>query len=212
MNAGLIPRAIGVGRRLGVQLAWAPVAARFRWHGRREAWNVFTHLTVEERLLLYRLGLQQPAGAVLVEIGSYLGASASFLAAAAREIGGGACLHCIDTWENQGMSEGGRDTWSEFQTNVRPYGSIIVPHRGRSAEIGTSFQQPIDLLFLDGDHSYEGCRADAEVWLSRVRPGGILVMHDYGWAEGVQRVVREIVRSKETERGHVLQNTYWTRL
>jgi len=37
---------------------------------------------------------------------------------------------------------------------------------------------PIDLVFIDGDHSYEGCRADVEMYGPLVRPGGLVVLHD----------------------------------
>lgn len=36
----------------------------------------------------------------------------------------------------------------------------------------------IDWLFIDGDHTYEGCRADYENYGPRVRPGGIIAIHD----------------------------------
>jgi predicted O-methyltransferase YrrM len=35
-----------------------------------------------------------------------------------------------------------------------------------------------DLLFVDGDHSYEGCMADLVNWFPHVVPGGHIVMHD----------------------------------
>lgn len=36
----------------------------------------------------------------------------------------------------------------------------------------------LDLLFIDGDHSYEGVKADFESYRSLVRPGGIIAFHD----------------------------------
>lgn len=36
----------------------------------------------------------------------------------------------------------------------------------------------LDLLYLDGDHSYEGVKADFELYSPLVRPGGIIVFHD----------------------------------
>ena len=36
----------------------------------------------------------------------------------------------------------------------------------------------IDTLFLDGDHSYEGVKADFDLYRGYVRPGGIIVFHD----------------------------------
>ena len=37
-----------------------------------------------------------------------------------------------------------------------------------------------DLIFLDGDHSYEGCKRDIEKWWPRVKnKTGILAGHDF---------------------------------
>jgi hypothetical protein len=37
----------------------------------------------------------------------------------------------------------------------------------------------LDFVFIDADHSYEGCKADIEGWSRKVRPGGLLAGHDY---------------------------------
>jgi hypothetical protein len=37
---------------------------------------------------------------------------------------------------------------------------------------------PIDLLFIDADHTYEGVRADYETYSPLVRPGGLIAFHD----------------------------------
>lgn len=36
----------------------------------------------------------------------------------------------------------------------------------------------IDLLFIDGDHTYEGVKADFEMYSPLVRPAGLIVFHD----------------------------------
>jgi len=38
--------------------------------------------------------------------------------------------------------------------------------------------RPIDFLFIDGDHGYDGVRADYELYAPLVRPGGIVAFHD----------------------------------
>ena len=50
----------------------------------------------------------------------------------------------------------------------------------------------LDLAFIDGDHSYEGAKADIKAWTPIVREGGILAGHDYytRWP-GVVRAVDE---------------------
>lgn len=38
--------------------------------------------------------------------------------------------------------------------------------------------QQIDFLMIDGDHTYEGCKQDWEMYSPLVRPGGIIAFHD----------------------------------
>jgi hypothetical protein len=39
--------------------------------------------------------------------------------------------------------------------------------------------RPIDLLWVDGDHSYEAAKFDLEAWGKFVRKGGTIAAHDY---------------------------------
>ncbi len=57
--------------------------------------------------------------------------------------------------------------------------------------------QPIDFLFIDGDHSYEGVKQDFSMYTRYVRPGGLVALHDIqshsrGWGGEVPRFWREI--------------------
>jgi predicted O-methyltransferase YrrM len=38
--------------------------------------------------------------------------------------------------------------------------------------------QPLDFLFIDGDHRYDGVKADFEMYSPLVRPGGWIAFHD----------------------------------
>lgn len=38
--------------------------------------------------------------------------------------------------------------------------------------------QPIDFLFIDGDHTFEGVCADYQAYAPLVRPGGLIALHD----------------------------------
>ena len=37
----------------------------------------------------------------------------------------------------------------------------------------------LDFVYIDADHSYEGCKRDILAWASRIKQGGILAGHDY---------------------------------
>lgn len=151
-----------------------------------------THLTLAERAILYEhAGLL--GDAPVLEIGSYVGASACTLAAGLRDQRRHGPLICVDTWQNQGMAEGDRDTWEAFIENTTAYRDLIVPIRGRSHELAQrvmeAAKQPLALVFFDGDHSEEGVAGDWRAYRPLLAPGAIIFFHDIGWAEGVKRVV-----------------------
>lgn len=61
-------------------------------------------------------------------------------------------------------------------------------------------EEPLDVLFIDGDHSYEAVRRDYEMYAPLVRPGGLIGLHDIvpGPEElvgGVPRFWRELADS-----------------
>jgi predicted O-methyltransferase YrrM len=188
------------------KLPFLPNYIRFQVRGHAQAWRIFTHMTKQELLALYRLVLNLSSGSIIVEIGSYLGASTCFLAAGASELGGK--VYCVDTWQNEGMTEGSRDTFSIFYRNTTKYRNFIKPLRGKSIQIAESFSEKIDLLFIDGDHSYEGTKSDVESWLPHLKSGGLVIMHDSGWAEGVKRVINENIEPMIQKKGE-LPNMYW---
>ncbi len=187
------------------------IAARydfFLWrYGLGGANQIPTHLTDEEKRELFEL-VRRRRPAVVAEIGSYLGCSSSFLAVALSQSSPQATLYCIDTWDNETMPEGKRDTFDEFLSNTRLYKDIIRPIRSSSLDAAKCFQDKIDLLFIDGDHRYNAVKDDWTHWLPHLNPGACVIMHDVGWAAGVQRVVHEDIQPlAATERW--MPNLYW---
>lgn len=47
-----------------------------------------------------------------------------------------------------------------------------------STEVDGDVPTPVDLVFIDGDHSLAGVAADWAFWSERVAPGGIIALHD----------------------------------
>ncbi len=73
---------------------------------------------------------------------------------------------------------------SEFWQQVRAAGHNNV-HLFRKLSVDPELLQDenallksFDLVFVDGDHSYEGAQADLENWGRRVRSGGQVLVHD----------------------------------
>jgi len=177
-------------------------------NGLKEADNIFTHMTFDEKKKLFDLSKRSIGN--FVEIGSYLGASSCFIAEGLRKTGK-AKLYCIDTWQNDAMSEGARDTFSEFLKNTQKYADIIIPIRETSENAIAVLQKQIkkiDILFIDADHNYEGCKRDWDLYSPFLTCGSLVIFHDYGWAEGVKRVVDEDVKPLILKEG-TLPNMWW---
>jgi hypothetical protein len=54
----------------------------------------------------------------------------------------------------------------------------VVWHIALSEEVAAGWSDPVDLVFVDGDHSQEACELDWSRWSRFVVPGGHLVFHD----------------------------------
>jgi len=56
-----------------------------------------------------------------------------------------------------------------------------------------------DLLFIDGDHSYEGCSNDLENWFADLSPGGHVVLHDCYLGKDVRESVIQFINRHRNE-------------
>ncbi|OLQ87373.1 hypothetical protein BIY20_13835 [Vibrio panuliri] len=129
----------------------------------------------------------------IIEIGSFLGRSTNFIGMNKDEHDE---LHCLDTWQNDAMSDGNWDTYQTFLDNTKDLKNITI-HRGYSREFESKFNdKSVDILFVDADHSYEGCKEDIDNFFPKVKSGGIVVFHDYGNPCGVKQAVDESVANK----------------
>jgi predicted O-methyltransferase YrrM len=50
--------------------------------------------------------------------------------------------------------------------------------RDFSRSAAKTWSEPLDFLFIDGDHTEAACRLDFEDWERFVQPGGVILFHD----------------------------------
>jgi predicted O-methyltransferase YrrM len=120
---------------------------------------------------------------VCVEIGSARGKSACYIGLALKRNGRGK-LYAIDPHTQTNWNDLGTvDTLSIIRKHLRKarvadYVEIV---RKTSAEAAAGWSAQIDMLFIDGDHTYEGVKADWERFSRFMNPFGIVVFHDTLW-------------------------------
>ena len=170
-----------------------------------------------EGLLLRRLARSVSLPNVIVELGSYTGKSTCCLAVGSAE-GQRARVYAIDLWTTGTYDENRRfyqydpassepqqnskfsrqpalDLFNERRALYDPAG-LIHPITGLTTKIAEVFDQPVGLLFIDADHTYEAVKADFEAWAPKVVPGGVIALHDYAGKpedHGVKRFVEELL-------------------
>jgi predicted O-methyltransferase YrrM len=150
-----------------------------------------------EGRFLYWLARSVPPHGTAVEIGSFTGKSSCFLAAG---LTAGSHLTCVDTWVNDAMPYDQRvDVMDQFLANTAAYRDRIEPLRGTSVDVAATWDRPIDLLFIDGDHPYAGCAADVRAWLPFLRWGGWIAFHD-STTPGVRQAIAEHFPQTRTSR------------
>ena len=148
-------------------------------------------LMLDEAAYLYRL-TRDLGASTIVEIGRYKGGS-TFLLAAAMD--GASRLFSYDPH----VKLRGEDPDAPLRAALARFGldtrTTLVVADSKTAQPPDS---PVDLVFVDGDHSYEGVSADYERWAPRLRGGGHLLFHDaldgeYAVADpGVRRFIEEL--------------------
>jgi len=144
-----------------------------------------------------------PNGSTLIEVGCWLGRSVIYLAEAVSASGKDIRVFAVDTWrgseehcpEDQVLIRAHYGhVWHQFVNNVRACGaqSIIVPMPLPSLEASKYFEDSSAfMVFIDAQHAYEPVKSDIAAWRSKVKPGGYLAGHDYGW-NGPQHVKRAV--------------------
>jgi predicted O-methyltransferase YrrM len=147
-------------------------------------------MTPPELAFLQALVLTLPFGSTVVELGSWKGRSTVAIceALASRE----ARAVAVDTFSGDNLRAGAFDQsmLDVFRANTASF-DFLETVVGDSAESAGRFPDAsVDLVFVDADHSYDAVRRDIRAWAPKLRPGGLLSGHDWGWI-GVSVAVRE---------------------
>ena len=123
-------------------------------------------------------------------------------------------LHMIDRWSEYTDSEKSGDAgafisqfsalqWKHIcriaRRKVAQFGDRAKVFKMESANASTMYPNGFfDFVFIDGDHSYNGCKKDILSWLPKIKKGGFICGHDYT-RNGVKRSVDKIFRYSEIE-------------
>jgi len=145
----------------------------------------------DEAAAVYGASYSRCDGAIIIEVGVFLGRS-TILLAGARKLRGSGKVHSIDPFDCSGddwsipfyqeilASVGGGSLRDHFDRNISGAGLTewVEVHQRTAADAARDWHDPIDLLLLDGDQSLDGAREAYEAWVPHLKQGGILILRN----------------------------------
>ncbi|SRR6266567_2494333 len=159
---------------------------------KESAWNEhvpFAMLLVE---------LQRPR--VIVELGTHCGVSYCAFCQAVTETGVRASCYAVDTWAGDSHTGPyGDDVYESLKAHHKRYESFSQLLRMTFDEaLQQVADKSVDLLHIDGLHTYEAVKRDYSSWLAKMSEKGIILFHDTVVTDrnfGVHQLWRELAPS-----------------
>ena len=138
------------------------------------------------------------ANGCIVEVGSYRGRSTVALAIGSED-GAQAPVFAIDPHEvftgTLGGEFGPQDRAAFFRAmlDTECYRSVRLINLS-SEQIAPGWTQPIGVLWIDGDHRYEGVKRDFDAWVWRLTEDAIVLFDDAtDTSIGPYRLIQELL-------------------
>jgi hypothetical protein len=153
-----------------------------------------------------------PSGSKFIEVGSWKGKSAAYIAVEIINSKKDIKIDCIDLWADcidswKGISEDQKDEhvksnylYELFIKNISSLSNIINPIRMDSISASKIYKDnTIDFIFIDANHDYDNVKKDIEAWFPKVKIGGVIAGHDYTkYWPGVVKAVNDFFVKKNT--------------
>lgn len=134
-----------------------------------------------EMIELYLAASEVQPNTCIVEIGSYQGKS-TLLIAYGTQIGNNNKLYAIDPHLDfvgvNGGVFGPSDLQKKYKNIVKFYDADNIFVVALKSNQICNWEFPIGMIFIDGDHSYEGVKFDYEKFKKNIVTGGKILFHD----------------------------------
>jgi hypothetical protein len=118
---------------------------------------------------------------IIVELGTHSGNSYFSICQAVRQYETGSNCYAVDTWQGDAHAFSyGEEIYEMVRRhNKENYASFSKLLRMTFDEALSKFENgSVDLLHIDGLHTYDAVKHDFETWLPKLAPGAIVLFHD----------------------------------
>lgn len=148
---------------------------------------------------------------IIVELGSFFGRSSSYIIEELVKRNLTSKFYAIDlfvltpdgkdgdmpfggssnAWEKENGKEAMLKEFLRYYTSNPNYNKDNHFYYQRDSFISEGFEDnSVGLIWIDASHKYENVKKDLDAWHNKIRPGGLMVGHDWEW-QGVKDAVTE---------------------
>ena len=135
-----------------------------------------------------------------VEVGTWQGSSAAYMAVEIINSGKNIQFDVYDIWGRysiDGLNTKNPEKYPDdfveklFRANINPVKHVVNARKLDSVSASKLYKdESLDFVFIDADHTYEAVLNDIHHWFPKVKRGGHMGGHDYFNDPGVQKAVR----------------------
>lgn len=173
---------------------------------------------------IFRQLIEETRPKTIIEVGTWLGASAINMAKITKELNLNTKIYCVDTWlgaeefwtwkkdtpeRDLKLKNGYPQVYFDFLSNVVAHNvqDTIIPIPNTSyigSLILKNYNVNAELIYIDGSHEYLDVKNDIYSYTGLLTKNGVMFGDDMGW-EQVSKAVHEVLGNKFS----VHENNHW---
>ena|SRR3990167_7725033 len=98
-------------------------------------------------------------------------------------------------WTARQVTKPSVEIWGvDIEEDPKIKGTSFIQGDSRTIKLAKT----VDVIFIDGDHSYEGCKADVDNWYPQMKENGVMLFHDADdTSPGVVQAIEEFVKDNK---------------
>lgn len=174
---------------------------------------------------IFRELIERTKPKTIIEVGTWLGASAINMAKITKELKLDTKIYCVDTWlgaeefwtrlnntseRNLKLKNGYPQVYFDFLSNVVEHNvqDVIIPIPNTSyvgSFILKHYNIQAELIYIDGSHEYVDVKTDIISYKELLKPEGIMFGDDIAHFAGVKQAVDEVLKDE----AQTVQTDFW---
>lgn len=146
-------------------------------------YNKVPSLNGDETQKVFRIGIDSCNNDdIVVEVGCYVGGMTIYMCDLVSYSKKNINFYVVDSFAEKQYLDNDVPMYDRFYKNTEAYTNKFQLYKKDSLECSTEFKDnSIQFLFLDTAHDSKYVKKELDVWIPKMKKGGVIAGHDYHW-------------------------------